>query len=205
MSISEDALDALKETSRTFFLPISHLPGGLQEAVMASYLCLRAIDEIEDHPRLDSHTKARLLRAISRTLQTSFQANDFAEVLENCWEELPEVTRRVGDWAMLAPISIAPRIWGTTARMAECMAQWAIDGWTIQNEVDLDRYAFEVAGAVGLLTSDLWVWYDGTLSNRPQAIGFGRGLQTVNILRNHAEDMARGVDFFPRGWQAEDM
>jgi farnesyl-diphosphate farnesyltransferase len=85
------------------------------------------------------------------------------------------------------------------------MAQWAIDGWTIQNEVDLDRYAFEVAGAVGLLTSDLWVWYDGTLSNRTQAIGFGRGLQTVNILRNHAEDMARGVDFFPRGWQAEDM
>ncbi len=32
------------------------------------------------------------------------------------------------------------------------------------------------------------------------AIHFGRGLQSVNILRNRAEDTRRGVDFFPSGW-----
>ena len=172
---------------------------------MAGYLCMRAIDDIEDHPRLDNHTKATLLRAISRTLQTRFQADDFTQVLENCWEELPEVTRRIGAWAMLAPASITPRIWEATATMADRMAQWAIDGWTIQNEADLDRYTFGVAGSVGLLLSDLWAWYDGTQSNRTQAVGFGRGLQAVNILCNHAEDLARGVNFFPRDWQTEDM
>src|SRR5260221_9980207 len=58
VSTNEDALDTLKETSRTFFIPISRLPAGLLDAVMSGYLCLRAIDEVEDHPRLDNHTKA---------------------------------------------------------------------------------------------------------------------------------------------------
>lgn len=205
MSIGEAALAMLEKTSRTFFIPISRLPDRLQDAVMSGYLCLRAIDEIEDHPRLDNHTKATLLHAISRTLQTTFDASDFAPAFERQQQELPEVTLRVGDWALLAPPTIAPRVWEATATMADRMAQWAEDGWVLQTEADLDRYTFGVAGSVGLLLSDLWAWYNGTQSNRIHAIGFGRGLQAVNILRNHAEDVARGVEFFPTGWRAEDM
>lgn len=172
---------------------------------MSGYLCLRAIDEVEDHPRLDNRTKAMLLRAISCTLQTTFDAGDFATALRSHQQELPEVTLRVGDWALLAPPTIAPRVWGATATMADRMAQWAEYGWTIRTEADLDRYTFGVAGSVGLLLSDLWAWYNGTQSNRVHAVGFGRGLQAVNILRNHTEDVARGVEFFPAGWQVEDM
>ena len=205
MSIGEVALDMLKETSRTFFIPISRLPAGLQDAVMSGYLCLRAIDEVEDHPRLDNRTKATLLHSISYTLQTTFAAGDFTTALGRYQQELPEVTLRIGDWALLAPPSIAPRVWEATATMADRMAQWAENGWMIQNEAGLDRYTFGVAGSVGLLLSDLWAWYNGTPSNRIHAVGFGRGLQAVNILRNHAEDVARGVEFFPSGWRAEDM
>jgi farnesyl-diphosphate farnesyltransferase len=200
-----DALDMLKETSRTFFIPISRLPAGLQDAVMSGYLCLRAIDEVEDHPRLDNRTKAMLLHSISQTLQTTFAPGDFTAALSRYQQELPEVTLRIGDWALLAPPSIAPRVWEATATMADRMAQWADKGWMIRTEVDLDRYTFGVAGSVGLLLSDLWAWYNGTQSNRIHAVGFGRGLQAVNILRNHAEDVARGVEFFPLGWRAEDM
>lgn len=205
MSIGEDALAILEETSRTFFIPISRLPAGLQEAVMSGYLCMRAIDEVEDHPRLDNRTKAALLRAISYTLQATFDADDFAAAFDSYRQELPEVTLRVGDWALLAPPSIAPRVWEATAAMADRMARWAENAWTIRTEADLDRYTFGVAGSVGLLLSDLWAWYNGTPSNRVQAVGFGRGLQAVNILRNHKEDVARGVEFFPTGWRAEDM
>lgn len=205
MSIGEEALNTLEETSRTFFIPISRLPGELRAAVMSGYLCLRAIDEVEDHPGLDNQTKATLLRAISRTLQTPFKAGDFAPALAGQRQQLPEVTLRVGDWALLAPPSIAPRVWEATATMADRMAQWAENGWAIRTEADLDRYTFGVAGSVGLLLSDLWAWYNGTQSDRLRAVGFGRGLQAVNILRNHAEDVARGVDFFPGGWRAEDM
>jgi farnesyl-diphosphate farnesyltransferase len=206
VSICEDALDVLKKTSRTFFIPISRLPEGpLQNAVMSGYLCMRAIDEVEDHPELDNQTKATLLHSISHLLQTSFDAGDFTTTLRTFQEVLPEVTLRVGEWALLPPPSIAPRVWEATATMADRMAQWAEEGWNIRTEADLDRYTFSVAGSVGLLLSDLWSWYNATQTNRIQAVGFGRGLQSVNILRNHAEDVARGVDFFPDGWRTEDM
>ena len=108
MNMSKDALDMLKETSRTFFIPISRLPAGLQNAVMSAYLCLRAIDEVEDHPRLDNSTKATLLRSISHTLQTTFSTGGFRTALGRYRKELPVVTLRGGDWALLAPSPIAP-------------------------------------------------------------------------------------------------
>ncbi len=208
MDLRRDALDVLKETSRTFYIPISGLPPGLQEAVASAYLCMRAIDEIEDHPVLDNPTKAKLLRTISLTLQAAvdgFAIDAFTVGLSMHQHPLPEVTIRVREWALLAPESIAPRIWDATAAMADRMAYWAESNWKIHTESDLDRYTFSVAGAVGLLLSDLWAWYDGTQTNRAQALGFGRGLQAVNILRNHTEDVARGVEFFPEGWSAADM
>ncbi|BAZ80529.1 phytoene/squalene synthase family protein [Sphaerospermopsis kisseleviana CS-549] len=208
MDLRQDALQILKETSRTFYIPISILPSGLQEAVASAYLCMRAIDEIEDHPELDNATKAHLLRNISQTLQTGvdgFAVDAFAVGFKGYENSLAEVSLRVREWSILAPESIAPRIWDATAAMADRMAYWAERNWKIETESDLDRYTFGVAGAVGLLLSDLWSWYDGTETNRTQAIAFGRGLQAVNILRNNAEDLTRGVDFFPEGWHHEHL
>jgi len=208
MNLRRDALQILKETSRTFYIPISLLPPGLQEAVASAYLCMRAIDEIEDHPELDNATKAKLLKAISLTLQAGvdgFAVDAFFAGFSGYENTLEEVTVRIREWSLLAPETIAPRIWDATAAMADRMAYWAENNWKIYTESDLDRYTFGVAGAVGLLLSDLWTWYDGTQTNRTQAIGFGRGLQAINILRNHTEDLGRGVDFFPEGWSAANM
>jgi farnesyl-diphosphate farnesyltransferase len=203
-----NALELLKRTSRTFFIPISLLPTGLQEAVTSAYLCMRAIDQIEDHPDLDNTLKAKLLRDISVQLQGGNEhsmATDFGDALQSHQHQLEEVSLRLGEWALLAPDTISPRIWEATAAMADRMAYWAERNWQIDSEADLDCYTFSVAGSVGLLLSDLWAWYDNTQTSRMQAIGFGRGLQSVNILRNHQEDQSRGVDFFPSGWTAEDM
>lgn len=207
MDLRSDALDILKETSRTFYIPISHLPTRLQEAVASAYLCMRAIDEIEDHPELDNHTKSALLRSISLTLQAAVDGFSVDAFLSQMPEaaNLPEVTLRIREWAILAPETIAPRIWDATAAMADRMAYWAERNWQVDTEADLDRYTFSVAGTVGLMLSDLWSWYDGTQTNRAHAVGFGRGLQAVNILRNTGEDSTRGVSFFPEGWQVADM
>ncbi len=208
MDLRRDALKILEATSRTFYIPISTLPSGLKEAVSSAYLCMRAIDEIEDHPELDNATKSYLLRNISLTLQAGvdgFAADAFSLGFSGYESYLEEVSVRIREWSILAPESIAPRIWDATAAMADRMAYWAERNWQIDTESDLDRYTFGVAGAVGLLLSDLWNWYDGTQTNRTQAIGFGRGLQAVNILRNHSEDLKRGVDFYPEGWTATDM
>lgn len=208
MNLRKNALKTLKETSRTFYIPISRLPEGLQEAVTSAYLCMRSIDEIEDHSELDLVTKAKLLRQISLNLQSGVensQVDDFSFGIIDHQNLIPEVSYRIGEWAILAPSTIAPRIWDATAAMADRMAYWAENNWTIKTKANLDQYTFSVAGAVGLLLSDLWEWYDGTKTDRSQAIGFGRGLQAVNILRNQGDDQERGVSFFPNNWKLEDM
>lgn len=116
----KDALEILKQTSRTFYLPISQLPSGLLEAVASAYLCMRAIDEIEDHPELDNSTKAKLLQVISLNLQATnhaVTADELSVKLKKYEQQLPEVTIRIGEWASLAPKTIAPRIWDATGAM----------------------------------------------------------------------------------------
>jgi farnesyl-diphosphate farnesyltransferase len=208
MQLCKSALEVLEETSRTFYIPISRLPSGLKEAVASGYLCMRAIDEIEDHPNLDNTLKAEILQQISLVMQSAthdFTASDFSSALSPYKALIPEVSARIGEWAILAPNTIAPRIWDATASMADRMAYWSSVNWKVETEADLNRYTFSVAGSVGLMLSDLWAWYDGTKTSRAEAIGFGRGLQAVNILRNQSEDLTRGVSFYPMGWSHEQM
>ena len=210
MTTYPEALHVLERTSRTFYLPIIRLPSGLQEAVASGYLCMRAIDEIEDHPTLNQNAKAHLLRGISRIFQAQTSIEEFAfQELDALFREfrdsLPEVTLRIGEWACQAPAFIAPRIWEATASMADRMAQWTLNNWEVLTKADLDRYTYGVAGAVGLMLCDLWSWFEKVQIHRSSAIQFGRGLQAVNILRNRAEDMSRGVDFYPQGWDKARM
>lgn len=208
MNLRHRALETLKQTSRTFYIPIVRLPGELQDAVASAYLCMRAIDEIEDTPDLDNYTKAKLLRSISLRMQEVTDIDSYARIGSNLTaysDILPEVSLCIGEWASLAPESIAPRICDATAAMSDRMAYWAEQNWEITTESDLDRYTFSVAGAVGLLLSDLWAWYDNTNTDRTQAIAFGRGLQAVNIVRNQGEDSQRGVSFIPEGWSNRDV
>lgn len=208
MNLQNRALQTLKETSRTFYIPIARLPGELQNAVASAYLCMRAIDEIEDTPDLDNYTKAKLLRSISLRMQEVTNFDDYLRIgfdLVPYGNVLPEVSLSIGEWASLAPETIAPRVCDATAAMADRMAYWSERNWQIDTEAELDRYTFSVAGAVGLLLSDLWSWYDGTITNRTQAIAFGRGLQAVNIVRNQGEDLQRGVSFIPEGWSDRDV
>lgn len=210
MVITADAKRVLKATSRTFYIPISRLPGGLQEAMASSYLCMRAIDEIEDHPDLDGREKADLLYGVSRVLQSqtlleTFSSEAFDGIFRPYAHLLPEVTSGLAQWARQAPAAIAPRVWDATAAMADRMALWSLKGWQISTVADLDHYTFSVAGAVGLLICDVGAWFDGFQMHRGFAIQFGRGLQLVNILRNRKEDLSRGIDFFPHGWTVERM
>lgn len=204
----DDMLTMLSETSRTFYLPVSRLPSGLQEAVAAGYLCMRALDEIEDHPDLDGAAKAEMLEAISLAFQGQASLSEFDRTpidaaLAPHEKALPQVSLRLADWATVAPASIAPRIWEAVSAMADRMAYWARADWRIRSLEDLDRYTYSVAGAVGVMLCDLLAFFDGSQVDRSHAILFGRGLQLVNILRNRSDDLARGVDFFPPGYTAE--
>ena len=207
MPLKDDAEEILKQTSRTFYLSIVSLPPRIREAVMSSYLSLRAIDEIEDHPQLSKATKVRLLTTVSSELRRmrSQIESPCARILRPHREELPEVTLRIDEWLALSPEGITQTVQLATAVMSERMAHWVNTDWLIGSRDDLDQYTFNVAGAVGVLLSDLWIWYDKTPSRKQDGISYGRGLQAVNILRNRTEDLNRGVDFFPPSWNQQDF
>ncbi|WP_367183457.1 squalene/phytoene synthase family protein [Sporosarcina sp.] len=67
--LQKDAMKVLKETSRTFFIPIKLLEPNVREAVASAYLCMRAIDEIEDHEQIDSSDKIKLLNETCTILE----------------------------------------------------------------------------------------------------------------------------------------
>jgi farnesyl-diphosphate farnesyltransferase len=201
----KDAMEMLALTSRTFLIPINGLVPELKEAVASAYLCMRAIDEIEDHPELPSDAKVSLLTGIGRIVQESSRSGALQSLFLPYRELLPAVTVRLNDWIELCPSTITDRVLQSTAQMADQMAEWVEKEWQIKTEDDLDYYTYCVAGAVGELLTDLWMWYDGTATDRTKAVAFGRGLQAVNILLNRNDDHTRGVAFFPDGWGMDEM
>lgn len=204
-NLYQEAMDMLRATSRTFFIPISRLTPNLKEAVASAYLCMRAIDEIEDHKQLSASTKITLLHQVGDLLKTSFSEKDFSTLFSPYQASLPEVTLRIYDWIQIAPTSIQEKIFYWTSVMSKGMAKWVGKEWNIQTKEDLDSYTYYVAGLVGLLLDDIWKWHDGTSTDRELAVAYGRGLQAVNIIRNRKEDLERGVDFFPNGWDFPEM
>ena len=206
--LEKEAMRVLKETSRTFYIPITLLKRPLKLTVGSAYLLMRAVDEIEDHEEMDAAIKVRLLKETQQLLaaEGTFDAEAYGQLVAPYEAELPEVTMRLGDWLDVCPEGIARKVRESTAEMAGGMADWVEKDWVIHTEEDLDDYTYYVAGLVGVMLSDIWNWYDGTETDYDLAIGFGRGLQAVNILRNQHEDYAeRGVRFIPEGWTRDDV
>lgn len=203
--LQKESMKMLKETSRTFFIPINCLKSNLKHTVASAYLCMRAIDEIEDHESLEGEAKQHLLLSISQLLKKPFDEEAYASLIRPYRTALPDVTKRLGDWLHLCPSEIVSKVKSSTSEMAEGMAKWVNLDFLIKTKADLDEYTYYVAGLVGCMLSDLWKWYDNTNTDQELAIAFGRGLQAVNMLRNQDEDSERGVNFIPEGWSREDM
>ncbi|RXH52352.1 phytoene/squalene synthase family protein [Kurthia gibsonii] len=202
----KEAMAILKATSRTFFIPITFLEKDLKTTVAMAYLCMRAIDEIEDHEEIENEAKAQMLDATAALLlQPSFDEQAYEAVIQDYRHLLPEVSLRLNDWLALTPEGIRPQVAASTSEMASGMAKWARKNWICKTKEDLDDYTYYVAGLVGTMLSDIWLWGAGIETDRDLAIGYGRGLQAVNILRNQDEDAERGVSFMPEGWTRDDL
>ncbi|MED4015990.1 phytoene/squalene synthase family protein [Sutcliffiella cohnii] len=200
------ALRVLKETSRTFYIPITFLQNELKHTVASAYLVLRAIDEIEDHDEIDNDVKHTILMQVSELFQQPFSEEKYLQIIEPIEDKMPEVTLRLGDWVEACPKSTLPFVMESSSEMAYGMAKWAKANWQIRTREDLDDYTYYVAGLVGVLLSKLWEVCAGVKTDHELAIGYGRGLQAVNILRNEKEDLKeRGVSFVPEGWTRTEL
>lgn len=202
----KDAMRVLKETSRTFYIPITFLEKELKHTVASAYLVLRAIDEIEDHEALSNDMKYNMLMQISELFKKTFDEDKYLQILAPVKNDMPEVTIRLGEWIDACPENTRAVVLEASSEMAYGMAKWAKANWDIHTKADLDDYTYYVAGLVGVMLSQLWDLCAGVKTDRDLAIGYGRGLQAVNILRNQHEDYEeRGVSFVPDDWDRDDL
>ncbi|GAA2808710.1 squalene/phytoene synthase family protein [Crossiella cryophila] len=198
--ILTEALNVLRRHSITYVEPVMAMPPGLHETMAGTYLLMRGIDEVEDHPSLAPQRKVALLEGISKAIQGRLTHSALQHTFAADAEALPEVSLRLADWASLLADPIAARILEAFATMAERMADWCGQDFRISTERDLDQYTYAVAGSLALMLGDVWAWYDGTQANRAWLLGYGRGVQAANILADQEADRERSVSFRPEGW-----
>jgi farnesyl-diphosphate farnesyltransferase len=202
----KDAISVLKETSRTFYIPITFLQKELKYTVASAYLVFRAIDEIEDHVEIDNDVKYSILMQVSDLFKQPFDNEKYLRILGPTKDRMPEVTLRLEEWLQACPKDTLPFVMNAACEMAFGMAKWAKANWKIRTREDLDDYTYYVAGLVGVMLSNLWEYCAGVKTDSELAIGYGRGLQAVNILRNEKEDSdERGVSFVPDGWTRKEL
>src|SRR5690625_960748 len=104
-------MQVLKETSRTFYIPITMLKRELRLTVGSAYLCMRAIDEMEDHETMDAEIKEELLRKTKDLLLgETFDDEAYKKLVQPYENELPEVTIRLGDWLAICPTDIVKEV-----------------------------------------------------------------------------------------------
>jgi farnesyl-diphosphate farnesyltransferase len=205
-ALQKDAMRVLKETSRTFYIPITFLGTNLKYAVGCAYLSMRALDEIEDNEQVNNQTKHDILMKVKDLFQYPFNEEAYLEALGEEKDKMPEVTLRMKDWIEVCPEGAREIMFKSCEEMAYGMGKWALKDFNVKTREDLDEYTYYVAGLVGRMLSQMFEWDTGLKTDYDLAIGYGRGLQAVNILRNEKEDMEeRGVSFVPDGWTRDDL
>jgi farnesyl-diphosphate farnesyltransferase len=208
--------EALERHSRTFAIPIRLLPPPLEQAVTCSYLLCRIADTVEDTPEWESNQKQALYRLLQDAIDGESGCEAFCATVEglpggdpaerllllglgrvlNALTDLPEgllrVCRdRVGELIGGMMIFSRRRVGSDGLRCLDSMP-------------DLERYCYFVAGVIGRLLTESFVFTLGDVPERSLRVlrataeQFGAGLQLVNILRDLRADFQRGVCFVPR-------
>lgn len=219
--------ECLQGTSRTFALAIPLLEPSRRRQVGLSYLLFRVADSIEDAPEADAETKKELLQSLRRCLANEQPANEKTDPqrrfhleghgvpdLHGLWPAQSPTGRLLRELRRLMtifsqappPISEAIRkaLTATAAGMIDFIDAPAGSPNQIQIRTitDLKLYCYSVAGIVGELLTDIFVFHHppGLAAHqelRELSTGFGEFLQLVNILKDTQVDAASGRVFIP--------
>lgn len=205
--------DILQHVSRTFALTIPQLPDNLCEVVGNAYLLCRIADTIEDDKDLPSDLKRRFAERFTAVVGGHEPADAFArDLAPRLSSYTPAAERDLvanTDAVIRITHSFNERQRAALERcvriMAEGMALYqeaeTLDG--LNNQPDMDRYCYYVAGVVGEMLTELFCAYSAEIDSRHDelmelAVSFGQALQMTNILKDIWDDRRRGACWLPR-------
>ena len=202
---SRFAREILPAVSRTFALSIRVLPGALGQAVTCAYLLCRIADTIEDEPRMPAAVKATLFDGFLSCFDDPAQADAFPSQTGSMTGDAAHLRLiRHTDLVFVMFRHLPPttqdhvRTW--VAEMATGMRKFVLlypDGIRIQSLEEYREYCYYVAGTVGYMLTDLWHEHAPSIGQhqyevlRKRSRSFAEALQTVNILKDVAQDAER--------------
>ncbi len=203
----------LPEVSRTFALNIPVLPARLRDAVCCAYLLCRIADTIEDTEPLAPELRDELYDGLHAAVDPARPANaspfgsEWAAAASDAYARLvagtPQVLAAFAGLPREQRTAIAACVREMIAGMRELGERPRVGGvrFVCGDLTGLDAYCHYVAGTVGVMLTRLFA-SDGQRTAEAATVErgrrFGLGLQAVNIIKDHSDDVARGTCFVPR-------
>jgi farnesyl-diphosphate farnesyltransferase len=222
--------ELLQGTSRTFALAIPLLTAARRRQIGLSYLLFRVADSIEDAAESDVETKISLLTAMSTCLNKvpvgraphleclSPVTMSFGKLwptespTERLLQQFPRLMALFGELPPSVACEIRRALGSTISGMIRFIGASKSSVVQIQIETvgDLHLYCYAVAGVVGELLTDIFVFHHPPgvgVHNRLRqlSVGFGEFLQLTNILKDADRDSTSGRVFIPVGTSRESI
>ncbi|MBY0574907.1 MAG: phytoene/squalene synthase family protein [Undibacterium sp.] len=207
-------LELLKQVSRSFYLSLRALPSGMREPIALAYLLARIADTIADTSAIAASERLDMLQEFyaaiehgSASADTSTHLSVHANATEQrLFKALPDILTLLSKSSHQDKIAIQKVLHTISLGMRfdleffpdETSGKVAI----LNNEEELNRYTYSVAGCVGefwteLMFSHLTLALDK--NNMCQlGIRFGQALQLTNILRDCGSDLRIGRCYLPK-------
>ena len=210
--------DLIKATSRSFYLTLRVLPGGIRPQIGLAYLLARTSDTIADTEIVSAEQRLSALELLrGRILESHRKPLDFGELakrqglpaervlLERCEESLSVLDgfnsadqqriRQVLETIISGQVLDLRRFSG--ASVAKIVS--------LPTDEELDDYTYRVAGCVGEFWTNMCRThlFPGAALDEKQLLAdgvrFGKGLQLVNILCDLPADLRQGRCYLPAG------
>ncbi|MFL2976936.1 MAG: phytoene/squalene synthase family protein [Candidatus Thalassarchaeaceae archaeon] len=217
MLIDSSADTLLEETSRSFFLTLKVLPSSIRKQVGLLYLLARVADTIADSKT--GQVDILLNSLASWDLATSQENGEMSDLTL-----LANLQSNPAEERLLENVDIALNAFQKISKndqihIRRCL-KIIIGGQTLdlqrfgpandsdeisalENDQELDDYAYRVAGSVGEFWTSMTLAHcvsaDGPDSEKMFELGirFGKALQMINILRDIPEDLSFGRCYIP--------
>ena len=203
--------EILPKVSRTFALSIKALPNPIKLWTAHSYLICRLLDTFEDDPILSLADKRKAISIIQSGLISGKKCNLKLFVKKISASTHEKILIKKSD-ELIAGIKNYPE------PVKKTISQWANEmaigmkkysfsksrGLKLINTInDLDEYCYYVAGTVGHMFTDMFLFHSKTISEKRKNIliknkvYFGKALQLVNIIKDSSSDYLENRCFIP--------
>ncbi len=212
----------LKGVSRSFYLTLRVLPAAVREPIGLAYLLARAADTLADTTVLPAGQRLAQLHKFKSCVATPDSAADCADIqsalqgqLENQDEQrllalLPQLFSLLAlqseqDQGLIRQV-VATLTDGMVFDLNTFSAEESGELKVLQQQSELDRYTYLVAGCVGEFWTKVSVTHVAALSHWDSngltelGLRFGQGLQMTNILRDLPRDLRIGRCYLPQAW-----